>query len=138
MKFYVVIDTNVIVSAALKPESIPGQILELVFSGLIIPVLCEKIEEEYYEVLSRPKFSFDNQLVKEILENIKTLGLHVDPKHLDMNLPDMQDLVFYETLIEIRNKEDAYLVTGNMKHFPKSDFIVNPREMIDVIYYSNN
>ena len=32
-----------------------------------------------------------------------------------------------------RMTDDAYLVTGNMKHFPKEPFIVTPREMLDII-----
>jgi len=43
MKYYAVIDTNVLVSAMLKWESIPGNIMELVFNDVIIPVLNEKI-----------------------------------------------------------------------------------------------
>ena len=31
------------------------------------------------------------------------------------------------------SKEDAYLVTGNIKHFPTEPFIVTPRQMIDII-----
>jgi hypothetical protein len=30
--------------------------------------------------------------------------------------------------------EDSYLVTGNIKHFPKRPFIVTPAEMLQVIY----
>lgn len=38
MTFYVVIDTNVLVSAMLKADSVPGNVLELVFDGPIVPV----------------------------------------------------------------------------------------------------
>ena len=58
MKYYTVIDTNVLVSAMLKWNSVPGNIMELSFSGLIIPVLNEAIVKEYREVLLRPKFHF--------------------------------------------------------------------------------
>ncbi len=47
MKYYVVIDTNVLVSAMLKWRSVPGNILELAFSGPIIPVLNDAMIEEY-------------------------------------------------------------------------------------------
>ena len=56
MKYFAVIDTNVLVSAMLKWDSVPGNILELAFDGLIIPVLNDDIIKEYREVLSRPKF----------------------------------------------------------------------------------
>ena len=53
MKYYAVIDTNVLVSAMLKWDSTPGNILELDFSGMIVPLLNEHIMKEYREVLSR-------------------------------------------------------------------------------------
>lgn len=39
MKYYAVIDTNVLVSAMLKWNSIPGSVMELVFDGPIVPIL---------------------------------------------------------------------------------------------------
>jgi hypothetical protein len=35
--------------------------------------------------------------------------------------------------MEERKGEAAYLVTGNIKHFPEKPFIVTPREMLDII-----
>ena len=43
---------------------------------------------------------------------------------------DTKDLVFYEVAL---SSEDSYLVTGNIKHFPKEPFIVTPAEMIHII-----
>ncbi len=136
MKFYAVIDTNVIVSAAMKPESVPGQVLELVLDGVIVPVLNKTIIEEYHDVLLRPKFDFPEQIVKDILNEIDGHGVHVDAEHIDIDLPDPKDLVFYEVVMEERKEEDAYLVTGNIKHFPEKPFIVTPRQMIDIILES--
>ncbi|MCX4339092.1 MAG: hypothetical protein OSJ72_05555 [Lachnospiraceae bacterium] len=47
-------------------------------------------------------------------------------------LPDMKDLPFYEVVLEKRDDE-AYLVTGNIKHFPHEPFIVTPRELLDLL-----
>lgn len=55
MKYYAVIDTNVLVSAMLKHHSVPGNIVDLAFNGPIVPVLNDAIEKEYRKVLSRPK-----------------------------------------------------------------------------------
>lgn len=60
MKYYAVIDTNVLVSAMLKWTSIPGNVMELTFSGTIVPLLNEQIVKEYKEVLGRPKFHLTN------------------------------------------------------------------------------
>lgn len=68
-----------------------------------------------------------------MLEDIQGKGIYVDAEHLDIELPDPKDRVFYEVGMEKRKTEDAYLVTGNIRHFPKKAFIVTPREMIDII-----
>ena len=60
-------------------------------------------------------------------------AIYVDTEHLDVELPDPKDLVFYEVVMEERKEEDAYLVTGNIRHFPNKPFIVTPREMLDII-----
>ena len=135
MKFYAVIDTNVLVSAMLKRDSIPGSILELAFSGIIVPVLNQAIVQEYQVVLSRPKFHFDSVLVNQILTAIQSHALFVDEEHLEVELPDPNDRVFYEVVMEERKDRDAYLVTGNIKHFPIKPFIVTPRQMLDIIVH---
>ena len=55
MKYYTVIDTNVLVSAMLKWQSIPGKILELTFNGIIIPVINDEIVSEYRTVFIKTK-----------------------------------------------------------------------------------
>ena len=52
MKYYAVIDTNVIVSSMLKHDSIPGRILDLVILNIIVPLLNNEILEEYFDVLT--------------------------------------------------------------------------------------
>lgn len=56
MKYYVVIDTNVLVSAALKGDLNPGLILRMVDEGIILPLINKQIISEYVHVLKRPKF----------------------------------------------------------------------------------
>ena len=136
MKYYAVIDTNVLVSAAMKPESVPGQVVELVLDGVIVPLLNKVIIKEYRDVLLRPKFDFPEQIVKDVLNEIDGHGIYVDTEHVDVELPDPKDLVFYEVVMDMRKEEDAYLVTGNIKHFPEKPFIVTPRQMIDIILES--
>ena len=48
----------------------------------------------------------------------------------DEEYPDPKDTVFYEVKM---SKEDAYLVTGNIKHFPNKPFVVTPKEMIEIL-----
>lgn len=71
MKYYAVIDTNVLVSAMLKWDSIPGNVMQLTFDGLIVPVLNQDIIKEYREVLSRPKFHLTEDIVNDVLSSIE-------------------------------------------------------------------
>lgn len=133
MVYYAVIDTNVLISAMLKWNSVPGNVLELTFSGTIVPLLNKRIVEEYREVLSRPKFHLTKDIIDTVVGEIERLGIYIDAEELDTELPDPKDRVFYEVVMEERKSEDAYLVTGNIKHFPTEPFIVTPRQMVDII-----
>lgn len=133
MEYYAIIDTNVIVSAMLKWDSVPGNILELALDGPIIPVLNHEILDEYRQVLLRPKFRLTERIVGDLLENIISRAVFVDAHSLMLELPDPKDIVFYEVTMEQRKTENAYLVTGNLKHFPSERFVVTPRQMLDII-----
>lgn len=133
MRYYAVIDTNVLVSAMLKWDSVPGNILELTFGGTIVPILNAHIVEEYRAVLARPKFHLTHGIIDAAVSEMERLGLYVDAEELDVELPDPKDRVFYEVVMEERKSEDAYLVTGNIKHFPAKPFVVTPRQMLDII-----
>lgn len=130
---YGVIDTNVLVSAMLKWNSVPGCVLTHVFGGDLIPVFNEEILGEYREVLRRKKFHFPEEAVHTVLENLQEQGVSIDAEKLDVDLLDTKDVVFYEVVMEKRKKDSAYLVTGNIKHFPRQPFVVTPREMLEIL-----
>lgn len=133
MKYYAVIDTNVLVSAMLKWDSHPGHIMELVFNNYIVPTLNNEILNEYVAVLSRIKFHFPQSVIDDVINDIISKSIFIDANPIDIDLPDEKGRVFYEIVIEKRSDGDAYLVTGNIRHFPKAPFIVTPREMLDII-----
>ncbi len=134
MSVYAVLDTNVLVSALLssKVDAATVQVLERTLDGDLIPVFSDAILEEYEDVLHRSKFGFDHDAVRVLLGFIESRGLRVDPSPTGMLLPDMKDLPFYEVVMEAR-EDDAYLVTGNLKHFPSAPFIVTARQMLDIL-----
>ena len=129
---YAVIDTNVLVSALLsiKNDTATVQIVSKVISGEIIPVYSNVITKEYREVLSRKKFGFSRNAIGYLLSAVEKYGLLIDPSPII--LPDMKDLPFYEVVLEKRD-DNTYLVTGNIKHFPKEPFVVTPRELLDIL-----
>ena len=132
MKIFTVIDTNVIVSALISrhTDSATVMVLNSVFSEHIIPVYNEDILNEYSTVLRRKKFNFSEDFINETITTIKDKGIHSERINSGETLPDDKDLVFYEVAL---SKEDSFLVTGNLKHFPKKPFVVSPAEMIQII-----
>ncbi len=139
MKYYAVIDTNVLLSALLskKEESATVKVLDAVFDGKIIPLYHQEILAEYNDVLHREKFHLREALIQKIIESFKQYGVEIFPRPTGAVLIDMDDLIFYEVAMEKRN-DDAYLVTGNQKHYPFKDFIVTPAEMMAIIKTAEN
>ena len=133
MKYYAVIDTNVIVSSMLKEDSIPGLITELVSKNTIVPLLNEQILNEYREVLSRNKFGFSTNAIEKTILKFQTNGLFLEREQTLEDFIDKDDIVFFEIVMSARSTMDAYLVTGNMKHYPVRSYIVTPAQMIEII-----
>ena len=133
MKYYAVLDTNVLVSAMLKTGSVPGHVVAEALKGDIIPVLNGDILTEYEDVLNRPKFRFDKRAVKILLDELKKRAVYSDYGLIEDEIPDPKDVIFYAVLMEKRKEDDAYLVTGNIKHFPLRTYIVTPRALLDII-----
>ena len=135
MLYYAVVDTNVLVSAMLKIQSIPGQIANEALLGDLIPLLSDEILAEYREVLARPKFKFNQDNVEMLIEGIIDRGIFMDAVPIDELLPDSKDIVFYGVVMGGRTQVDeAYLVTGNIKHFPVKPYIVTPKEMLEIMH----
>lgn len=132
---YAVFDTNVLISSLLtkRTDTATARVVDAITSGDIIPLYNQEILSEYNEVLHREKFSFSEERIKKILLMIRQFGQAVNPSPTGEILVDMDDLVFYEIAMEKRTN-NAYLITGNIRHFPKRDFIVTPSEMIEIIY----
>ncbi len=134
MQIYAVVDTNVIVSALItkNPQSPPNLVLREMLDGKIIPLYHADIIEEYREVLNRTKFHLKEETIQKVINSIISNGIEVNPTPTGEILIDMNDLVFYEVAMEKRD-DDAYLVTGNQKHYPVKDFIVTPSEMLSIL-----
>ena len=135
MKYYAVFDTNVLVASLLtkNPDSPTALVVDAISEERLIPLYNEEILEEYDDVLHRPKFPFSHDAIRNIMRMIRQFGLAVSPSPTGEILPDMDDLVFYEVLMEKRKSDDAYLVTGNLKHFPAREYIVTPAEMMSIL-----
>ena len=129
---YAVIDTNVFVSALFTSnvEAATVKVLTAMLQGRIVPLYNEEIFDEYIDVLNRTKFHFSPSTVNQYLKIIRKMGISAERIHSNENFLDLDDAVFYEVAL---SKEDAYLVTGNTKHFPKSPIVVTPAEMVKLL-----
>jgi uncharacterized protein len=131
----VVIDSNVIVSAMLSPHAPPAQVVRQALQGGLGLFHDDRILAEYREVLSRPKFGFDADDVRAMLEGIEWIGETVFASPLSIELPDPDDLPFLEVAAAAR--ADA-LVTGNTRHFRpvkgRHDVrVLTPRALLDLL-----
>ena len=134
MKYYAVIDTNVLVSSLLtKNDNSPVvKIINAIRNSTIIPMFNADILAEYVEVLSRDRLGLNQDVVSETLAMIKSRGIDSEMKPVSENIPDPDDVVFYEIAM---SREDSYLVTGNLKHFPRNGKVVSPSEMLMIMEF---
>ena len=137
MKYYAVFDTNVLVSSLLTKnrDSATVKVVDAVSDGVIAPLYNREILEEYEQVLHRAKFPFSENSIRNVINIIIQFGFEITsvlsyPEEKDM--PDKGDIVFYRVVMEKRD-DDAYLITGNSRHFPDRPFIVTPAEMVKII-----
>jgi len=133
----VVYDTNVIVSAVLKPHSLPASLLTLALQGRVKLCVSQEILDEYVTVLNRPKFGLPPLAVESLLQEITQNSVFVHPTEPITNPFDEKD----SHLLECSAAATAhYLVTGNIKHFPAPQFrqtrIVTPAEFVALFFAS--
>lgn len=133
----VVVDTNVIVSALLKPYSNPALILSLITQKQLNLCLSAVIFNEYKEVLGYSKFKqLDQEKVKKLLAQLKKDAIMVAPMvSINIIKDHPVDNIFLECAFTA--KAD-FLITGNTKHFSLKTFhhinILTPSEFLsDVI-----
>lgn len=135
MRKYVVINTNVLVSALItRNESSPTvRILRFLADGKIVPVYSDEIVREYGEVLRREKFKLPERIIKNLLNDITDNGLKItEIQEVGEEMSDPKDVVFYAVTLSAQDK-DAFLVTGNGRHFPEKPFVVTPSELVEIL-----
>ncbi|NQT59537.1 MAG: putative toxin-antitoxin system toxin component, PIN family [Bacteroidetes bacterium] len=126
----VVIDTNVIISGLLNSKGLPGKIINLLFNERINLLFDNRILAEYKDVLSRDKFRFNRDIIDPLIDYIKKDCIYVISNPILESFNDEDDKKFYE--VALSGNAD-YLITGNIKHFPKDQIIVTPREFLEKI-----
>jgi len=129
----VVLDTNIIVSALLQPLGPPAQVFSLAVGGSIQLCVSGEVYAEYEEVIRRPRFRLDQNVIAAALDIIRERGLWVKPMETVRVCTDPDDDILIECAQAGRS---AYLVTGNLKHFPATWLdirIVTARRLLEIM-----
>jgi putative PIN family toxin of toxin-antitoxin system len=127
-----VIDTNVLVSAAIKPAGLQRTVFLTAISKPARLYVSHPILAEYNEVLACSELRIRKGLRLQLLQLIKNHGHTVAPTRRLEVATDPADNIFLECADAARAD---YLVTGNQKHFPrfwKKTKVVTPREFVSL------
>lgn len=125
-----VLDTNIVVSAALKPDGLPRTVLIVATTKPSILYISNEILAEYRDVLARPEFRIHKGLRQQVLQLMRTRARLITPSRRFDVTSDPDDNVFLECADAARAD---YLVTGNVRHFPqfwKRTKIITPRDFL--------
>ncbi len=128
-----VIDTNVVVSAALKPEGLQRTVVLLAMAKPARWYVSDPIVSEYTMVLARPELKIRRSMRQQLLQLIKNHTRVVTPSRVAQVTSDPDDNIFVECADAARAD---YLVTGNQRHFPKfwkNTKIISSSEFLSVI-----
>lgn len=127
-----VLDTNVIISALIKPGGLESLAFLLALRRRYELCASAPILAEYGEVLRRPRFSrwLNPDDVRDALAAIERTALLVHPVNTETACSHEPDNRFLEWA---EAAQADYLITGNRRHFPKAHrntLIVSTREFL--------
>src|SRR5438477_11890667 len=111
-----VVDTNILISAALKPDGLQRTVILLATTKPAKLYISAAIFSEYRDVLSRPEFRIRKGLQRQLLTLIKDRARLVSRSRPLQVTIDPDDNIFVECADAARAD---YLITGNQKHFPR-------------------
>ena len=129
---YVVIDTNVLVSALItkNPEAATAKVVRLLLEQEFVPLYDADIIAEYEDVLHRSKFPILKETADALISFIIENGIDSSRVDFEESMPDEDDRVFYEVSL---SQDDSFLVTGNLKHYPTSPRVITPADFVNLI-----
>ena len=128
-----VIDTNIVISAALRPDGLQRTVFLLSITKPARLYVSKPIVSEYRSVLSRPELKIPRGLQRQLLDLIGNRAHVVSPDRTMRVTSDPDDNIFVECADTARAD---YLVTGNPRHFPKfwkKTKVITSREFMDII-----
>ena len=128
-----VIDTNIVISAVLKPDGLQRTVLLLAITRPATLYVSAAILDEYREVLARPELKIRKGPRQQLFQLIKANSRLVRPARPLQVTRDPDDNKFVECADAARAD---YLVTGNQRHFPKfwkKTKVITSRESLNIV-----
>ena len=127
----VVLDTNVVISALLKPSGHEERALRLALHSRVQLYVSPPLLDEYSRVMRYAKLGIPRTKIVSALEHIRRSARIVLPVRTLTACKDDDD----NRILECADAAGAnFLVTGNKRHFPprwKQTQIVNAREFLE-------
>ena len=133
----IVLDTNVLISGMLNPSGPPGRIIDFLRTDVLQLVIDDRILAEYIDVIRRDYFLkyFSESDREDIIEYLSKDSHYSSSSVIVQNMPDEGDAPFLEMAVT----ENAPLVTGNVKHYPKQlrkgCIVLSPREFLKKYFH---
>ena len=128
-----VVDTNIVVSAALKPDGLQRTVLLLAITKPARLYVSDVILTEYRDVLSRPELQIRKGPRQQLFDLIRKRAHLIDAVQTVQITHDPEDNIFIECADAARAD---YLATGNVRHFPrfwKNTKVVTSREFLSLV-----
>jgi len=129
----VVLDTNVVLSACMKPGGLEARTVALAISGDLTACVSAAIEAEYRDVLFREKFAPFHARAEELLRQLAGRWSVFEPTSVVTAASDEDDNRFLECAQEA---EAAFLVTGNLRDYPQhwlGTQVLNARDFLQML-----
>jgi putative PIN family toxin of toxin-antitoxin system len=127
------VDTNIVVSAALKPDGLQRTVLLLAITKPARLYVSNVILTEYRDVLSRPELQIRKGPRQQLFDLLGKRSHLIDAVRTVQITYDPEDNMFIECADAARAD---YLVTGNVRHFPrfwKNTKVVTSREFLSLV-----
>jgi len=129
----VVLDTNIVVSAALRPYGLQRTVFLLALTKPARMYASQEILAEYRSVLARPALKITKGRQQQLLQLVRNRVQVVHPRYKLEVTSDPEDNKFLECADAARAD---YLITGNQRHFPrfwKNTKVITSREFVSLV-----
>jgi len=119
----VVLDTNIVVSAAISMDGNPAKIFELLLENKIVNYTTKEMLNEVEDVLGRPFFKkyADEKYRKFVVENLQKNSVITNPE-------------FFEKIVEKDSKDDKFV---NCALSANANVISGDKHLLELKSYKN-